>query len=46
LEDDREVVAAAVGEFGMAKKADMTIKKLESIVSHELDYRAFSPLIF
>jgi hypothetical protein len=45
LEDDREVVTVAVGEFGMVKDADMTIKKLKSIVSHKLDYRVFRPLI-
>jgi hypothetical protein len=37
LEDNREVVVT-ISELSVVKKADMMIKKLELIISHELDY--------
>jgi hypothetical protein len=36
LEDDRKVII--VSEFGVVKKPEVTMKELESVISHELYY--------
>jgi hypothetical protein len=43
LKDDRKVVI--VSEFGMVKEPEVTVKELESVISHELNYRVFRLLI-
>ena len=43
LEDNRKIVI--VSGFGVVKEPEMTMKELKSVISHELNYRVFRPLI-